>query len=183
MDDLPFPKDSYVVELGCGNGKTAIALIEMGYRVTGVDFSKSAIDMCSEIKGDAEFVCSRVDSLPFDDDSFDGALAFHVLEHLDDKELADTVSELRRVVRDGGHILIKAFSRNDMRSEKGESIDENTFVRGNGIRYHYFTEEELIDALRPMQCASISTVDEATRFGTTRSRIFADFVNRADLCD
>ncbi len=176
MDDIPFPEGSHVVELGCGNGKTAMALIDMGIRVTGVDFSRSAIDMCSDIEG--EFVCSRVDSLPFPDDSFDGALAFHVLEHLDDKELADTVSELRRVVRDGGHILIKAFSRNDMRSEKGESIDENTFVRGNGIRYHYFTEDELRDAFVHMECVSIATVDEPTRFGTTRSRIFADFVNR-----
>ncbi len=181
MDDIPFDKGSHVVELGCGNGKTAMALIDMGISVTGVDFSKSAIDMCLGIEGD--FVCSRVDSLPFPDDSFDGALAFHVLEHLDEKELADTASELGRVVKDGGHILIKAFSRNDMRSEKGESIDNSTFVRGNGIRYHYFTEDELLDAFDRMQCISITTVEETTRFGTTRSRIFADFVNRADLCN
>ena len=178
MDDLPFPEGSRVIELGCGNGKTAIALIEMGYRITGVDFSKGAIDMCSEIKGDAEFVCSRVDSLPFPDDSFDGALAFHVLEHLDEDELRDTISELSRVVKDGGHVLIKAFSRNDMRSEKGEAIDDSTFVRGNGIRYHYFTEEELKDVFDHMQCISMTTIEETTRFGTTRSRIFADFVNR-----
>ncbi len=181
MDDIPFDKGSHVVELGCGNGKTAMALIDMGINVTGVDFSKSAIDMCLGIEGD--FVCSRVDSLPFPDDSFDGALAFHVLEHLDEKELADTASELGRVVKDGGHILIKAFSRNDMRSEKGESIDNSTFVRGNGIRYHYFTEDELLGAFDRMQCISIITVEETTRFGTTRSRIFADFVNRADLCN
>lgn len=180
IDDLPFPEGSHVLELGCGNGKTAIALTEMGLKVTGVDFSKSAIDMCSDIKGDVEFICSRADSLLCSDDSFDGALAFHVLEHLDDKELKDTVSELRRVVKGGGHILIKVFSRNDMRSEKGESIDEGTFVRGNGIRYHYYTEEELIDAFSPMGCASILTVDETTRFGTTRSRIFADFLNPID---
>ncbi len=177
IDGMPFAEGSCILELGCGNGKTASALTEMGYSVTGVDFSESAVRMCSEMNIGAEFVCSQADKLPFSDNTFDGAVAFHVLEHLSSGELKDTVSELIRTVKKGGHVLVRVFSTGDMRSEKGERIDESTVIRGNGILYHYYTEEELTEAFRPMLCLSITTIEEKTRFGTVRSRIHAEFVN------
>lgn len=177
IDGMPFAEGSRILELGCGNGKTASALTEMGYSVTGVDFSESAVKMCQDIGIEAEFVCSSTDKLPFEDDSFDGAVAFHVLEHLSSGELKDTVSELIRTVRKGGHILVRVFSSGDMRSEKGERVDDSTVIRGNGILYHYYSEEELTEAFSPMLCLSITTVEEKTRFGTVRSRIHAEFVN------
>ncbi len=177
IDGMPFAEGSRILELGCGNGKTASALTEMGYSVTGVDFSESAVKMCSEMNIGAEFVCSPADKLPFPDNSFDGAVAFHVLEHLSSRELKDTVSELIRTVKKGGHVLVRVFSTGDMRSEKGERIDDSTVIRGNGILYHYYTEDELIEAFRPMLCLSITTIEEKTRFGTVRSRIHAEFLN------
>ena len=41
-----------VLELGCGNGKTAEALLERGAAVTGLDFSRAAVDSCISRYGD-----------------------------------------------------------------------------------------------------------------------------------
>ena len=176
IGDVPFPSGGRILEVGCGNGKTVLALSKKGFRVTGVDFSQSAIDMCGETMTSAgEFVCASVTDLPFEDSSFDGVVVFHVLEHLTADEMKEAVSELSRVTVSGSHILVKCFAKGDMRSEKGETVDDSTVIRGNGILYHYFDEEELISCLSSFQCISITTKEEPTRFGTVRKRIEADF--------
>ena len=177
ISDLPFPSGGKILEIGCGNGKTVLALSKKGYDVTGLDFSESAIGMCRKTIPDAgEFVCASVTELPFQDDSFDGAVAFHVLEHLTDADMDKAVSELGRVLRPGSHLLVKCFAKGDMRSEKGEMIDDSTVIRGNGILYHYYEKEGLISKLGPFDCIHVAIKEEPTRFGTVRRRIEADFV-------
>ena len=174
IGDLPFPPGGRVLEVGCGNGKTAVALAKRGYRVTGMDFSQKAIDICRELILDADFVCASVLNIPFENGSFDGISAFHVLEHLTDDELSKAADELYRVMRNGGYLLVKSFAEGDMRAGKGIADDDNV-IRGNGILYHYFTEQELLDELSVFQCVSIRTVEEKTRFGGVRRRIEAVF--------
>ena len=176
IGDVPFPPGSKVLEVGCGNGKTVLALTKKGFRVTGVDFSKSAIDMCREtIPSSGDFLCASVTNLPFEDSSFDGVVAFHVFEHLTADEMTEAVRELSRILTSGSHILLKCFAKGDMRSEKGEEVDGSTVIRGNGILYHYFDEDELKNYFSSFECISISTKEDRTRFGAIRRRIEADF--------
>ena len=175
IGDIPFPSGGKILEVGCGNGKTVLALSKKGFRVTGVDFSQSAIDMCREtIPSSGDFVCASVTNLPFEDSSFDGVVAFHVLEHLTADEMKEAVGELSRILVPGSHILLKCFAKGDMRSEKGETIDDSSVIRGNGILYHYFDEDELVSYFSSFECAAIITKEERTRFGTVRRRIEAD---------
>ncbi len=177
--NIPFSTSSHVLELGCGNGKTAAALLMAGMKVTAVDFSEEAISICKEFVPNANFVCADITELPFDDNIFDGALAFHVFEHLSEKSLSKSISEIHRVLKPGAHLIVKVFSIDDMRSEKGTKIDENTVERGNGITYRYFTEQSLSNAISGFDIVFISTTHENTKFGTTRSRIEADFIRSA----
>ena len=174
IGDLPFPPGSRVLEVGCGNGKTAVALARRGYRVTGMDFSQKAIDICRELILDADFVCASVLNIPFENGSFDGISAFHVLEHLTDEELNKASEELYRVMKTGGYLLVKSFAEGDMRAGKG-IVSGDSVIRGNGILYHYFTEDELTSKLSQFECVSIRTVEDKTRFGPVRRRIEAVF--------
>ena len=42
-------KDSDILELGCGEGRDAIALLEKGYNLTATDISPEAIRYCTEL--------------------------------------------------------------------------------------------------------------------------------------
>ena len=177
IGDVPFPPGGRILEVGCGNGKTALALSKKGFSVTGVDLSGSAVEMCRELlPGSAEFIRASVTDLPFDDGTFDGAVAFHVLEHLTDAEMGLADRELSKVLKPGSHLLVRCFAKGDMRSDKGEDIGGSTVIRGNGILYHYYEEEELISKLPSFECLSIVIKEEPTRFGTVRRRIVADLV-------
>ncbi|MFA6804285.1 MAG: hypothetical protein WCR24_07350, partial [Candidatus Methanomethylophilaceae archaeon] len=73
--------------------------------------------------------------------------------------------------------LVRVFSSDDMRSDKGIRIDDSTVVRGNGIRYRYFTESELRSLYSGKgEIVKLRTKEESTRFGRKRSRIEMDLM-------
>ena len=161
---VPAPNTGDALDLGCGNGKTVITLQDLGYRVTGVDFSSVAIDYCRRNIKDAEFIVGDVTDLPFGDRSFDYVTAVHVLEHLDDPSLKKTVSEIERVVRPGGYVFVRSFTPNDMRSEKRA---------GSDIFYRFYDIPTIRDAFDGFEFVSAELIEEPTRFRTVRSRVEA----------
>ena len=176
LGDLPFQPGSRILEVGCGNGKTAEALCRSGYEVTAVDFSSEAVAACRTQLGDrAEVVEGSLLALPFPDGSFDGAVLFHVMEHILPEDLPRASSELSRVLVPGSFAVARSFSAGDLRSAKGERISEDTVVRGNGIRYRYYTEETFGGMFPDAETVGVRTVREPTRFGAERVRVEAVF--------
>lgn len=150
------------LDLGCGNGKTVSTLLDLGYRVTGADFSETAVDMCRENFGDtAKFVACDILDLPFPDGSFDYVTAVHVLEHIGDSDMSRAASEIRRVLRPGGYAFVRSFTPSDMRSGTRS---------GEGIRYVHRNPDGIVRFFTGFSTEFARRVDEPTRFGTMRSR-------------
>lgn len=167
----PFGGKGDALDVGCGNGKTTLKLIDLGYRTIGVDFSSKAVDSCRELLGsDASFETASATELPFDDGSFDYITAVHVLEHLTDEELSVAASEFLRVLRPGGCVFTRTFTAGDLRSSKRAEGD---------IRYIYRDAEAMKSFFHLFSCESAELVEETTRFGAVRSRVECLF--RKDL--
>ncbi|MFH1470530.1 MAG: class I SAM-dependent methyltransferase [Candidatus Micrarchaeota archaeon] len=146
--DFDLPENSRVLELGCGNGKTLSGILRTNCKVTAIDSSPKAVELCKEMaerlgRNDAEILVADVCDLPFPESSFDIVLSFHILEHLLSEDRAKAVFEIKRVLVPGGKVFVRVFSVGDMRFGKGKEIEKNTFQRGNKLAYHYFTEQEL----------------------------------------
>ncbi|HUQ86035.1 MAG TPA: class I SAM-dependent methyltransferase [Vicinamibacterales bacterium] len=99
-----------VLELGCGTGRVAIPLAKAGATVVGIDRSASMLDR-GRIKVRRAGVGSRVQlirgdirHLPFPDRSFPLVMApYGILQSLlDEKLLAATLKDVRRVLTRGG---------------------------------------------------------------------------------
>jgi len=96
-------------ELGTGRGDVLLALGERGLRGYGIDFSAESIAICREKIG-AQHLEDRLrvdvgDLFALDDATqYDLAIAFEVLEHIEDD--LGALERLRRLLRPGGHFLI-----------------------------------------------------------------------------
>ncbi|MDO7883435.1 class I SAM-dependent methyltransferase [Salinibacterium soli] len=95
-------RDGIVVELGTGPGQLAARLTTATRRVVGVDISPEMIRLASPIL-DGNAVEADVEHLPFDAETFDGAIAVWVLNHVADPRRA--LSEARRVLRPGARMF------------------------------------------------------------------------------
>lgn len=52
-----FPRDAKVLDIGCGAGRNSIHLSRLGYTVTGIDISSSAIERAKEKDSTCTFYC------------------------------------------------------------------------------------------------------------------------------
>jgi len=99
-----------VLDLGCGTGRHALWLAEMGARVTAVDMSSGMLDKarCKPGAREVEFIVHDLhEPLPFDNGRFDLVLSGLVLEHLQD--LNGFFSETYRVLKVGGRAILSAM--------------------------------------------------------------------------
>jgi ubiquinone/menaquinone biosynthesis C-methylase UbiE len=96
--------DAAVIDVGTSTGANLRMLRDEGFlNVQGVDLSPEAQRYC-ESKGLGHVRLGSILELPYQDDSFDLALATDVIEHVDRDELA--LAEIQRVLRPGGRAII-----------------------------------------------------------------------------
>lgn len=104
------------LEFGCNYGASSIVMARLGARVCGVDVDPSAIDLarCNAARyGRSDIVLQHVPDtrrLPFGDCRFDFVLCNSVLEYVDPAQLGAILSELRRVLKPGGRLLVTGTS-------------------------------------------------------------------------
>ena len=100
-----------ILDIACGDGVMTYRMRRAGMDVVGLDLEQLALLIARDqlTKRDAhgtEFVRGSCMALPFPNGSFDGAVALELIEHLD-PALNDTfLSEIRRVLKPGGVVVI-----------------------------------------------------------------------------
>ena len=106
LDQLDFSEEDHILDVGCGLGG-ASRFIANKYNncVTGIDLTQEYIDvgkaLCAWVGLDKQVTLHQGSALnlPFEDETFDGAIMLHVGMNIDDK--AKLFTEIYRVLRPG----------------------------------------------------------------------------------
>ena len=115
-----------VLDAASGEGYGSDILAAAAAMVTGLDICREAVEAASAkyTKTNLKFVCGDAHAMPFPDGSFDCAVSFETIEHLDDPE--KLVSEIRRVLTPGGFVILSSPNKTpfDRRNhcENGENV-------------------------------------------------------------
>ena len=94
-----------VLDLGCGRGEILYQARQEGGRGVGTDFAAAAAKLAREISGCPTLLCDAK-ALPFSEGAFDLIFFVGVIDHLHDWELERCFSEMARVLKPGGAVLI-----------------------------------------------------------------------------
>jgi 2-polyprenyl-6-hydroxyphenyl methylase / 3-demethylubiquinone-9 3-methyltransferase len=104
---------STILDVGCGAGFVSNGFAKNGFQVTGVDYSKDALEVAQRHAPAGvppRYVFGDAYALPFADHSFDCVVAFDFLEHVTDPK--KVIMEVKRVLQPGGIFLFHTFNRN-----------------------------------------------------------------------
>jgi SAM-dependent methyltransferase len=99
---LPLPADARVLDAGCGSGRLLDELVRLG-RVSGLDMNPESVATARE-RGHEDVRVGAVETLPWEDETFDLVTCLDVIEHTADDRVS--MGELRRVAKTDGWILI-----------------------------------------------------------------------------
>jgi ubiquinone/menaquinone biosynthesis C-methylase UbiE len=112
----PMPGE-HAVDLGCGTGAYTAWLGTLGVHATGVDVSERMLTVARrKHKNSDMFLHADLRQLPFENESFDLAIANVVLEFVSEPELV--LGETRRILRPGGRLIVGFIGRSSAWGQK-----------------------------------------------------------------
>jgi ubiquinone/menaquinone biosynthesis C-methylase UbiE len=99
-----------VLDVGCGFGDLIFSFAPNVKEAVGIDMDKGFIDICNMKKEcygakNVEFVHSKSEKIPFEDETFDLVMPKTVLEHVEDVD--EAIKEQARVTKVGGQVYVE----------------------------------------------------------------------------
>ena len=111
--------NAMVLDAGCGAGVPCISLlVEMGFEVIGVDFSKSMLQIAKKNVHEAHLIKGDLICLGFRNDVFDGLIAFYSIIHIPREEHFSLFQSFHKILKPNAVMLIC------MGPDKWEGVDE-----------------------------------------------------------
>lgn len=147
-------KDSYVLDVGCGDGSTIQRILPITTTVVGLDSDSKAVeDAQAKLSSTPtiDIVLADALALPFSDRTFDAVV--HVMTLVNFKEnKVKALQEMYRVLKDDGKIIVSVYSedalpaRLEMYEQAGipiEGIDGTTVIIDKNVESEQFSKKEL----------------------------------------
>lgn len=146
-----------LLEVGCGVGNTIFPLVASypDLFVHACDFSARAVNL---VKAHREFTDTRINAFVCDltsdnlsqhiaPASVDLVTMVFVLSAVSPEKMPLVLQNLQKVLKPNGCVLFRDYATGDLAQErltsKDQKISENFYVRGDGTRAYYFSEEYL----------------------------------------
>jgi len=145
---------AHILDLGSGIGKNAHFFAERGTHVSGIEISDSAREIAEkrarETSVPVEYRAGNIGvPLPFPDKTFDAILDVLSSNSLSEEERATYLKESARVLKPGGHMLVKALAKDGDKNAKellkkfpGTEKDTYTLPQ-TGVTERVFSESDL----------------------------------------
>ncbi|XP_037437173.1 uncharacterized protein LOC119304114 [Triticum dicoccoides] len=148
-----------VLEVGCGAGNTIFPLLATypDIFVHACDFSSRAVDL---VKKHKDFRPDHVNAFACDitseqltdavePSSVDLVTMIFMLSAVAPDKMPSVLQNVKNILKHGGRVLFRDYAFGDLAQErlmsKGQQISENFYVRGDGTRAYYFSNEYLVD--------------------------------------
>ena len=126
-----FKEGDTVIDIGCGDGRNTLFLMEQGYNVYGTEISEEIVKIAKKRMTELalrrglrepQLFVGRNSKLPFDDGIADGLLASHVCYYCDEGEnIKDNLREYARVLKKDAYLIASV-------------LDNKSFILKDGIK-------------------------------------------------
>lgn len=131
------PQNALIADIGCGPGQFSRYMVQKGFRVVGIDYSKEMIKIAGIKVPEVEFKYMDMRNLEFEENSFDGLLVAYSLIHISSEDIPNTLKGFNKTLKSGGYIEIIV--------QKGEAdrLTDEPFMPSKKMFFNFFTIERL----------------------------------------
>lgn len=160
--DTNSPTPKRLLEWGCGPGRLIRHMPELfsedGFEIHGTDYNSRTIDWCKKALPGIHFALNGLNPpLPFETETFDATFNYSVFTHLSEDVQLNWASELHRVLKPGGIMVLTTHGRNfehlmaDRREQEryrsGEVIVQSKYEEGKKWFFAVHPDEFVKDKL------------------------------------
>ncbi len=152
-----------VLDLGIGQGRNSIPLAELGFNVTGVDYSTKCLEICKNACNKLKLVQSDIRTFDIEKDKYDMILSGYVLHFLHKNDSYQIIKNIKNNLKNNGIVYISVFSLEDPKFSKHstssdfEILDNNILHnKVNDTYVSFFSKDEVLNLFSDFKTIFVS---------------------------
>lgn len=124
---------------GIGYGRNAQVFRDNGIRVTGIEISKTAIEMAEKHYGNEMTIHhGSVTDMPFDQSLYDGIFCYALIHLLDSSERKKLIRDCYNQLSENGYLVFTAISKEAHTYGKGKFLSEDRYEIHDGVNLFFY---------------------------------------------
>ncbi|SHJ98483.1 class I SAM-dependent methyltransferase [Pseudozobellia thermophila] len=146
---------------GIGYGRNAEPFIGNGIRVTGIEISKTAIELTRETYGSQiTLYHGSVTDMPFDDKVYDGIFCYALIHLLGEGERKKLIQDCYDQLTDNGLMVFTAITKEAPNFGKGKPVGKDRYEFHKGAQIYYYDRASVLSEFGQHGLLGITEVND-----------------------
>lgn len=129
---------------GIGYGRNAQIFIDNGIAVTGIEISKTAIEMARKhYSADMIIHHGSVTDMPFDDNKYDGIFCYALVHLLDSSEREKLIRDCYNQLSENGYMVFTVISKDAPTYGQGTFVSKDRYEMFGGVKMYFYDMESI----------------------------------------
>ncbi|MDR1153572.1 MAG: class I SAM-dependent methyltransferase [Bacteroidales bacterium] len=150
---------------GVGYGRNVRIFLDHGITVTGIEISKTAIDLARTLnKLDIPVFHGSVTDMPFDNRLYEGIFCYALIHLLNLRERRKFIKDCYHQLKPAGYMIFSTISKNDSLYGKGKQLSKDRFDMPHGVKLFFYDPDSVRREFGNYGLAGFSEIDEPVKF-------------------
>lgn len=148
---------------GIGYGRNAKIFYENGINVTGIEISKTAIDLARQNGLDFKIHHGSVTDMPFDNKLYDGIFCYALIHLLSNRERKKLIKDCYSQLKPNGYMVFTAVSKKAPMFGKGKQLSKDRFEIMKGVKMFFYDADSVKQEFEKYGLIEFSEIDEPVK--------------------
>ena len=148
---------------GVGYGRNAKPFLKIGLDVTGIEISKTAIELARENGLDFRMHQGSVLKMPFDKEMYDGIFCFALLHLFNQTDRRKILQKCFDQLQAGGLMVFIVVSDKNKLFGNGKLVSYNRFMLEKGLTVFFYDQQSIEKEFSTYGLVEFSEIDEPVK--------------------
>jgi SAM-dependent methyltransferase len=149
---------------GFGYGRNAKVFCDNGFKVSGIEISKSAIDIAYANGLNCKIFHGSVVDMPFDNEQYDGIFCYALIHLLNKNERKHFLSSCYTQLNPGGMMIFVVTSKQMSIYGNGKALSKDRYEISKGLKVYFYDEESVIKEFAYFGLIENKDIEEPVKF-------------------
>ena len=146
---------------GIGYGRNAKIFCNNRFNVTGIEISKTAINLAKSKNGlNIKIHHGSVSDMPFDEEIYDGIFCYSLIHLLNFQDRRKFIKDCFNQLKPKGHMIFTVISKKASMYGKGKQLSKDRFEIMKGLKVFFYDVDSVNRAFEKYGLMEISEIDE-----------------------
>ncbi|CAK6477843.1 MULTISPECIES: class I SAM-dependent methyltransferase [Peribacillus] len=128
---------------GIGYGRNAKVFTDNGIHVTGIEISKTAIELARQNDLNLNIFHGSVTDMPFDNKLYDGIFCYALIHLLNNREREKFIKDCFNQLKPNGYMIFTTISKGAPMFGKGKQLGKDYFEIMEGMKMFFYDSDSI----------------------------------------